>query len=317
MMMKPELYEALGEVFALWDRIDIAISLPSGDWLRPDATSGRYKRFGGLDREMLRSIEAELWARALRAGSGIHWRPAVTKMRGVRRYALVDDVSDATARGIAARYRALTVNTSENCNQILLPLAREVAPMDQHRLQVMLVARLLSAGHYADRAATGAGQFGRLPGFPHPDHEGRVVRRLKLFQPADVLLDPDAVLALPMPTTDGDVAKVSTGPMAQRAIPVHGPGSPPAVQRRVGRPHQPVRPRHASGPATAAGGSERDFGWACGEIRRKRKLEELVERLATAALERDKGRDYASALAYAQRTVEGAAMAVRSGVARK
>ncbi len=285
--MTEELHDALDQIFSTWPCIDLAFSLPSGAWLRPDAIDGKHRRLGSLDRAGIEALAPQLWARALSGFNGIHWRPASAAS------ILLDDLDEATARGILAKYRALGIETSAGSYQIVIATARALTRMEQHRVQAALVQRLLDAGRHADCGATGAGQYARLPGFPHPGHGGRVVRLLGSSGALLPLLDPDALLDSGCDT-----------PMPARALGGQG--------IRVPRPGVPARPQGVrgkaavDGPAAGAGGSERDFAWACAQVRAGADLESLTDTLAAAALARGKRRDEAGARAYALRTIEKA-----------
>ena len=291
--MTEELQAALDQIFAVWPRIDLAFSLPSGAWLRPDAADGKHKRLAGLDRAAVAALEPRLWARALSSGQGIHWRPSEAAS------ALLDDLDEATALGIGGKYRALGIETSVGSYQVVIATVRALTRLEQYQVQAALVQRLLAAGRHADAGATGAGQYARLPGFGHPGHGGRVVR---LFGSGDALLpllDPDAILSA-----------VSDTPMPARAfggqgIPVPRPGVP-------GRRASGGRGKAAvDGPADAPGGSERDYGWVCGQIRAGADSEVMIDTLAAAALARGKRSDEAGARAYALRTIEKAQAQLR------
>ena len=281
--MTEELQAALDQIFAVWPRIDLAFSLPSGAWLRPDAADGKHKRLAGLDRAAVAALEPRLWARALSSGQGIHWRPSEAAS------ALLDDLDEATALGIGGKYRALGIETSVGSYQVVIATVRALTRLEQHQVQSALVQRLLAAGRRADLGATGAGQYARLPGFPHPGHAGRTVR---LLGPSGaLLLDPDALLGAVC-----DTPKPACGPL-QAGIPVPRPGVP-------GRPRSGGRGKAAvDGPADQAGGSEIDYRWTCAQIRAGADLETLTDRLAAAALARGKRHDEAGAQDYARRTI--------------
>ena len=304
-----ELHDALDQIFLIWPCIDLAFSLPeSGAWIRPDDATGKHKRLGGLDRPGVEALTRELWARALSGGCGIHWRPACADRRpsdvaagaswSFADFALLDDLDEATALSILAKYRAVGIETSPGSYQALIATARGLTRLEQHQLQAALVARLRAAGRHADSGATGAGQYARMPGFGHPGHDGRVV---KLFGSGDALLpllDPDALLS------DGcGTPKPACGSL-QAGIRVPRPGVP-------ARP-QGVRGKAAvDGPADQAGGSEIDYRWTCAQIRAGADPEALTDRLAAAALARGKRHDEAGARAYALRTIEKAQTQLR------
>ena len=281
-----ELRDALDLICSIWPRIDLAFSLPeSGAWIRPDAAGGKHKRLAGLDRAATAALEPQLWARALSGGCGIHWRPAAAAS------ALLDDIDEATARGIIGKYRGVGIETSEGSYQAVIATARALTRLEQHKVQAALVARLRAAGRGADAGATGAGQYARLPGFPHPGHAGRTVGFLG--SSGALLLDPDALLGTecdtPMPARS----------LTRAGIRVPRPGVP--GRRNGGRGKAAV-----DGPAASAGGSEQDFGWACAQIRAGADPEALTDRLAAAALARGKRSDEAAARDYALRTIEKA-----------
>ena len=281
-----ELHDALDQIFLIWPCIDLAFSLPSGAWLRPDAIDGKHRRLAGLDRDGVAAQTRELWARALSGGCGVHWRPAGADA------ALLDDLDEATALGVTAKYRAVGIETSPSSYQAIIATGRALARIEQHRVQSALVQRLHAAGRHADRGATGAGQYARLPGFPHPGHGGRVVRLLGSSGALLPLLDPDAVLGSGCGTP-----KPAEAAGRRRASACSRPGVP-------GRPRSGGWGKAAKdGPADHAGGSERDYAWACSEIRAGADLETLTDRLAAAALARGKRHDEAGAQDYARRTI--------------
>ncbi len=290
--MTEELHDALAQIFSLWPRIDIAFSLPeSGAWIRPDDATGKHRRLAGLDRAGLAALERELWARALSGCNGIHWRPAGADA------ALLDDLDGSTARGIIGKYRAVGIETSPGSYQAVIATTHGLTRLEQHKVQAALVARLRAAGRHADPGATGAGQHARMPGFPHPGHAGRTVR---LLGPSGaLLLDPDALLGAVC-----DTPKPACGPL-QAGIPVPRPGVP-------GRPRSGGRGKAAKdGPADAPGGSERDYGWACAQIRAGANADVMIDTLAAAALARGKRSDEAGARDYALRTVSKAQAQLR------
>ena len=289
--MTDEFHAALDQIFSIWRRIDLAFSLPSGAWLRPDAIDGKHRRLGSLDRAGLAALERELWARALTGGQGVHWRPAEAD------FALLDDLDGPSALGIIDKYRAVGIETSVGSYQVVIATGRAMTRIEQHKVQTSLVQRLLAAGRHADRGATGAGQYARMPGFGHPGHAERVVRLLG--SSGALLLDPDALLGTecdtPMPARS----------LTRAGIRVPRPGVP-ARRASGGRGKAAV-----DGPADAPGGSERDYGWVCGQIRAGADLETLTDRLAAAALARGKRRDEAGAQDYARRTIEKAQAQLR------
>ena len=212
-------------------------------------------------------------------------------------FGLLDDLDGSTARGIIGKYRGVGIETSEGSHQAIIATTRALARIEQHQVQSALVQRLHAAGRHADAGATGAGQYARMPGFGHPGHGGRVVRLLGDGGGA-LLLDPDALLS------DGcGTPKPACGPL-QAGIRVPRPGVPTGAQRTRGRAAE-------AGPADAPGGSERDYGWVCGQIRAGADLETLTDRLAAAALARGKRRDEAGARDYALRTVSKAQAQLR------
>ena len=277
-----ELHDALDQIFSIWSRIDLAFSLPSGAWLRADDISGKHRRLAALDRAGVDALQRELWARALSGGCGVHWRPASAD------FALLDDLAGPVALGIIGKYRAIGIETSEGSYQAVIATSRALTRLEQHRVQAALVQRLHATGRRADRGATGAGQFARLPGFPHPGHAGRTVGLLG--SGGSLLLDPDAVLL------SADATPRPARAFGGRASACSRPGVP-------ARP-QGVRGKAAkAGPADAPGGSERDFGWACGQIRSGADADKLIDTLAEAALARGKRPDEESARDYARRTI--------------
>jgi|GEM_PF-4400736 len=288
----------LDSACALWPRLDVAVALPSGAWLRPDAQSTRWTRLGGLDKAALGRTAGELWSRALRGGAGIHWRPAADAAAAWR-YALLDDLNEVTAQGVARRYRAVLIRTSPGSVQAVLPLARAVTPQEQYKLQSALVARLLASGRNADRGATGQGQFARMPGFPHPGHDRFVVELLQGGQ-TETLLDPDAIL------TD-DVPPLPAAALCGEAVPVRAPRGPQA-------PRSGARGKGAGSvrPVVAQSASERDFKEACDSVRRGDDPAIAITAIAVDALARGKRRTEAEARAYAERTYAAALARVRA-----
>ena len=286
MRQTDEFQDALDQIFEIWPAIDLAFSLPSGSWIRPDDATGKHRRLAGLDRPGVQALERELWARALSGGCGVHWRPAAAAS------ALLDDLDGSTARGIIGKYRGVGIETSEGSHQAIIATTRALARIEQHQVQSALVQRLHAAGRHADAGATGAGQYARMPGFGHPGHGGRVVRLLGDGGGA-LLLDPDALLS------DGcGTPKPACGPL-QAGIRVPRPGVPTGAQRTRGRAAE-------AGPADQAGGSEIDYRWTCAQIRAGADPEAMTETLAAAALARGKRSDEAGARDYAHRTIEKA-----------
>ena len=140
MRQTDELQAALDQIFEIWPRIDLAFSLPSGAWLRPDAIEGNHKRLAGRDRAAVAALERELWARALTGGQGVHWRPASAD------FALLDDLDGSTARGIIGKYRAVGIETSTGSHQAIIATGRAMTRIEQHQVQSALVQRLHAAG---------------------------------------------------------------------------------------------------------------------------------------------------------------------------
>ncbi|MDA8253898.1 MAG: DNA-primase RepB domain-containing protein [Rhodospirillales bacterium] len=303
--MTDELRSALDQIFSIWSSIDLAFSLPGGAWIRPDATAGKHRRLAGLDRHAVEALQRQLWARSLAGGCGIHWRPACADWRpeGVdagagwtfASHALLDDLDGSTVLGILAKYRAVGIETSAGSYQVVVATSRGLTRLEQHQVQAALVQRLLASGHHADPGATGAGQYARLPGFPHPLHGGRTVGLLGSSQPLP-LLDPDDLLL--------------DGPVTPKPAKASARGAGRRLASSCSRPRVPARRASGGrgkaaegGPADRAGGSERDYGWACGQIRAGVDPEALVDRLADAAMKRGKRRDEVSARDYARRTI--------------
>ena len=282
--MTDELRAALDQIFEIWPAIDLAFSLPSGSWIRPDDATGRHRRLAGLDRPGVQALEPQLWARSLSGGCGVHWRPASAAS------ILLDDLDGSTARGIIGKYRAVGIETSPGSYQAVIATTHGLTRLEQHQLQAVLVQRLHAAGRHADPGATGAGQHARMPGFPHPGHAGRTVRLLGSGDALLPLLDPDAILGA-----------VSDTPKPARALGGQG--------IRVPRPGVPARPQGVrgkaaeAGPADAPGGSERDYAWTCAQIRAGADIVTLTDTLAAAALKRGKRHDEAGAQDYARRTI--------------
>ena len=310
MRMTDELHDALDLIFSIWPSIDLAFSLPSGAWLRPDDATAKHRRLASLDRAAVAALQRELWARSLSGGCGIHWRPACADWRPANvgatagwtfaSHVLIDDLSGPVALGITGKYRAVGIETSTGSHQAIIATTRSLTRLEQHQLQAALVRRLLASGRHADAGATGAGQFARLPGFGHPGHGGRVVRLFGDGGALLPLLEPDALLS------DGcGTPKPAEAAGRRRASACSRPGIP-ARRASGGRGKAAV-----DGPADAPGGSEKDFGWTCAEIRAGADLETLTDRLADAALARGKRRDEASARQYALRTIEKAQAQLR------
>ena len=303
-----ELHDALDQIFLIWPRIDLAFSLPSGAWIRPDDTTGKHRRLAALDRAGVEALERELWARSLSGGCGIHWRPACADWRPADVAAgagwtfadavMLDDLSGPVALGILSKYRAIGIETSEGSYQAVIATSRKLTRLEQHQLQAALVQRLLAAGRHADPGATGAGQYARMPGFPHPGHHGQTVGFLGSGG-GSLLLDPDAVLC-----------SMDTTPMPAKAegragIRVPRPGVP-------GRRASGGRGKAAKdGPAVQAGGSERDYAWVCSQVRAGANPEVMIDTLAAAALARGKRPDEAGARDYAMRTINKAQAQLR------
>lgn len=298
------LTHALDAIFAVSPRIDLAYSRTDpGDggrvWLRPDATSGRWSRLGNLDRAGVQALAAEAWARNLGAECwGVHWRPVAPAA-----LALLDDLSDNDADMIAARYRALVVNTSANSNQVWLLCDRPLTRLDQHAVQSELVHRLNAGGSQrADPGACGGGQFGRLPGFRHPGHAGGVVNIAGRPWAGAGLLDSAALITSREKRLDGALLPAERSEARQRRAAPRGPRL--ARSDRRGKGASPARP--------LASASESDFRFACNSIRGGDAAESIISALAASALSRGKRRTDAEAASYAERTYAAALARVRA-----
>ena len=307
---------ALDAVFAVTDRLDIAYS--GQTWLRPDAAGGRWAHLGGLDRAGFKKLEAESWARNLRGGWGVHWRGTAPAP-----FIMIDDLDDADAAAIAARYKALVISTSEGSHQVIILCSRPLTGPEQHAIQAELVRRLNAGSRRrADPGATGAGQFARLPGFGHGGHGGRIVRVVWRPWSGTGLLDVDAVLAaLPddpvtaVALTSSCMMTIDTDTLARpaQAQPQPGEASPCALLRpRVPCAATAARGRgRKSGQTARRGESELEFAFACREIRAGRDSESIISELADRAFARGKRDTQKSAIEYAQRTYSKALAVVR------
>jgi len=290
--MKEYFQSAQEAIFKHWPTVDIAFSLPHG-WIRPD--SG-HKRLGALSVADLRRIAAEMWARALKAGQGVHFRPAA--QGGCWSYVLLDDLTPETARGVASKYAAVIIQTSHDSHQAVIATSRGLSRLEQHRVQAGLVRRLRDTGRSADPGATGAGQFGRMPGFPHPGHAGRVVRLVEAWCSGIKPLDPDLLLA--------DAGQ--TDPMAATGEPsaCSRPGVLAPATAGVGQGRK---------SGTADDESGREFGIACNAVRKGRDSESVIDEIADRALARGKyGKrcNPKDILKYAERTYAKAVQDVNS-----
>ena len=308
--MTEELHAALDLIFSIWPCIDLAFSLPSGSWIRPDAIDGKHRRLAGLDRPGVQALERELWARALSGGGGIHWRPACADRRPADVGAtagwtfadavMLDDLDEAAARGITGKYRSIGIETSPGSYQTVVATARGLTRLEQHKVQSALVQRLHAAGRHADAGATGAGQYARMPGFGHPGHAGRTVR---LFGDGDgggaLLLDPDALLS------DGCGTPRPARAFGGRASACSRPGVPARPQGVRGKAAE-------AGPADAPGGSERDYAWTCAQIRAGADPQSIIGAITTAALTRKKRSNEAGCMEYAERTIRNAQARIAS-----
>lgn len=312
MRMTDEFRAALDRIFSIWPKVDLAFSLPGGAWVRPDATAkpgtgkpaGQHRRLGGIDRLGVEALSSELWKRALSGGQGIHWRPACSDWRaetaatdtagtdaagyaaGYAAYVLVDDCDGPTVLRIIGKYQAAGIETSTDNYQAVIATTRALTRLEQHDVQTALVRRLLADGRRADPGAVGAGQFSRLPGFPHPHHAGRVVGFLgsssgSLPLP---LLDPDAVLRDEIDP-----------PMAAKAAP---------SGRQQASPRRP-RPK-AAGSAASKSQSQIEYGECCKKIRAGADLVAWVEQMWPGVVAREKRQNEADARKYLERMITSA-----------
>lgn len=293
-------------------RIDLAVSLPSGSWLRPDAAQagGYITRLGNLDRAGVMALAPELWARSLRGGCGIHWRACLPAP-----LALLDDLDDRDAAALALRYRALVIETSFNSHQVLLLCDRPLDRLQQHRVQSELVQRLNAGGRRrADPGATGAGQFARMPGFGHPGHGGRLVRVVgrpwsgeKVLSVTDLLGPSGALPPAPQAGAGSTYAPALTASSASRSSPCspRGPRVPRSGTRGKGA-------EAGNNRSFAGSESEIDFGIACNAIRNERAPESIIEEISTRAFSRGKRPTESECDAYAERTYAAALRAVRA-----
>ena len=302
---------ALDDIFSDtgW-RIDLAISLPSGSWLRPDAAQagGYITRLGNLDRAGVMALAPELWARSLRGGCGIHWRACLPSP-----LALLDDLDDRDAAALALRYRALVIETSPGSHQAVLLCDQPLDRLQQHAVQSELVRRLNAGGaRRADPGATGARQFARMPGFGHPGHGGRLVRVVgrpwsgeKVLSVTD-LLGPSGALPPAPPAKAGEAyAHALTASSASRSSPC-SPRGPRGRAADVGQGREAGKTR-GPGPGSE---SEIDYAIACAGIRNARDPESIISEISTRAFSRGKRPTESECAAYAERTYAAAMTAV-------
>ena len=291
-------------------RIDLAVSLPSGSWLRPDASvaSAYLTRLGNLDRAGVMALAPELWARSLRGGCGIHWRACLPSP-----LALLDDLDDRDAAALALRYRALVIETSPGSRQAILLCDQPLDRLQQHAVQSELVRRLNAGGRCrADLGATGAGQFARMPGFGHPGHGGRLVRVVgrpwsgeRVLSVTDLLGPSGEALPPAPPAGAGSTyAQALTASSASRSSPC-SPRGPRGRAADVGQGRKDGKTRGCAGSE-----SEIDFGIACNAIRNARDPDSIISDISARAFSRGKRPTESECDAYAERTYAAALAAV-------
>lgn len=312
---------ALDAIFSDTGRMDIGISLPSGAWLRPDAAvpGNAHRRLGALDRAGVLALAPELWARNLSGGCGIHWRGQIPAP-----LVFLDDLDDRDAAALAARYRAMVIETSPGSHQALILCDRPLDRLQQHQVQSELVRRLNACGRRrADPGATGGGQFARMPGFGHPGHGARLVRVVgrpwsgaRVLEVAAIRAVADGAsgaLCAPQRATGSD-AGLACAPKPQRppeAAPGLSPCSAPRGPRATrsgacGQGREDGKTRKTRGSE-----SEIDFSIACHAIRNARSPESIISEIADRAFSRGKRSTDSECRAYAERTYTAALRAVR------
>ena len=204
------------------------------------------------------------WLRRQNAqGEAIWCRPAPD----AHPWLFLDDLDPAKARGIAAKYAAVVVQTSPNNAQVWLLAARPL-DCDQRKTVNLALARLVGA----DPGAVTEPRWGRCPGF-RSGKSGRPWTNLLAATPDGLRFDPSPHLS---------------------------PLSPLARGGRV------VSPSARAGGSESPNESAREFAYAIHALRAGTASERVVERVAAHALQRGKRGTPEACRAYAERTVSAA-----------
>jgi hypothetical protein len=196
----------------------------------------------------------------------------------------LDDVPLQLARRIADKYAAVVVETSKGNCQIRLLASRALDTRERGQVQRALRTLL---GTQADAGSTAGDKWGRLAGFrnrkPGADYWTNLV----------------------VDTATGDAApRLDPTPHLDRS-----PPSPSHPQRGLvvgldkALPSAARRPR---GAEDGGGGYVEEFAFACHALRASVAFDDVVERVASHALERGKRPSADSARRYAESVVHAA-----------
>lgn len=204
------------------------------------------------------------WLRRQNAqGEAIWCRPAESE----HPWLFLDDLEPAKARGIAAKYAAVVVETSSGNAQVWL-LAARLLDRDERKAVNLALARLIGA----DPGAVTEPRWGRCPGF-RSGKAGRPWTNLLAATPEGPRFDPGPHLSpLSSPARGGRVHSSST---------------------RLERSERPNE-------------SAREFSYAIHALRAGVASEAVVERVTAHALKRGKRSTPEACRIYAQKTVENA-----------
>jgi hypothetical protein len=237
--------------------------------------SARYDAEGRVDGVLPAKREAgsvedfEILAPWLRRqnvqGEAIWCRPAPE----AHPWLFLDDLNPSKARGIAAKYAAVVVQTSPNNAQVWL-LASRPLDCDQRKTVNLALARRIGA----DPGAVTEPRWGRCPGF----------RSGKSGRPWTNLLANTAL----------EGSRFDPGPHL----------SPLSSPERGGR--VPLSSATLSDRSDGSDESAREFAYAIHALRAGTASERVVERVAAHALQRGKRRTLEACRLYAERTVRAA-----------
>lgn len=228
----------------------------------------------------LERLRRWLWHENESANGQILIRPAAEENHP---WLFLDDVPLEKAGGIASKYAAVVVETSEGNCHVRLLADRPLSANERLAIQGELVARLRRAESRADTGSTSGVKMGRLPGFrnrkPGRDNWTNLVADTTATSPRFVVVPP----------------------RPQEPI---QPG---------GRGLQPTATATATAAAAAAaaerdgdGGYAAEFAWVCHRLREGLDCGEVIRLLADHAMRRGKRQTAAQARKYAERTVAAA-----------
>lgn len=239
--------------------------------------SARYDAEGRVDgvlpaKRGARSVEdfevLAPWLRRQNAqGEAIWCRPAESQ----HPWLFLDDLDPAKARGIAAKYAAVVIETSPGNAQVWL-LAARLLDRDERKAVNLALARLIGA----DPGAVTEPRWGRCPGFKS-GKAGRPWTNLLAATPEGPRFDPGPHL------------------------------SPPLLPVRGGRVHSSSARLEGS---ESADESAREFSYALHALRAGVASERVVERVAAHAAARGKRGTVEACRLYAEKTVENALKAL-------